>query len=56
MHVVYAECMNALYDTHVAHQEESGCVSSTSKGVTLVYLNTVIRWTRFKAAKPLSYK
>ena len=31
-------------------------VDTSTKGVTLVYLNTVIRWTRFKAAKPLSYK
>ena len=29
---------------------------SVSKGVTLVYLNTVIRWTCFKAAKPSRYK
>ena len=26
MRVVYAECMNASYETFVAGQEESGCV------------------------------
>ena len=37
MRVVYVECMNVLYETHLASQEESGCLNELQQLLTVSF-------------------